>query len=117
MENKKLLVDLAQNSSSLHITPQIYLRILQKAIDQTSQDIKDMESALPISDYPKVQTITHKLIGDYENLRITMLSSLARQMNVMVKAQQDTEKIVLLLNDFVTYFEQLRQFVAKSKTT
>ena len=46
-----------------------------------------------------------------------MLSSLARQMNVMVKAQQDTEKIVLLLNDFVTYFEQLRQFVAKSKTT
>ncbi len=121
MENnsssKPLLLDISQNSSSLHIAPAIYVRILQKAVEQTSQDIKEIESALPVSDYEKMQTISHKLKGDYDNLRITMLSLLAKQINDMAKAQQDSERIVMLLDEFVAYFEQLKQIVAKAKVS
>ena len=42
---RDLVVDVAQNSASLHISEEIYVRILGKALTQTTQDLTDLEAA------------------------------------------------------------------------
>lgn len=113
MTVKPLKLEISQNSSSLSITPEIYLRILQKAVQQTAHDIREMETALPVDDFAKVKAVAHKMKGDYDNLRITDMASIAHEIDAIAKSTQDKEKIALLLNDFMMYFEQLRVFIIK----
>ena len=110
---KSLNLDVAKNSASLSITPEIYMRILQKAVLQTAQDIREMETALPMDDFTKVKAVAHKMKGDYDNLRITDMSSLAREIDEISRTSQDKERIALLLNEFAMYFEQLRGIILK----
>ena len=113
MTAKPLKLEIAQNSSSLSISPEIYLRILQKAVQQTAQDIREMEAALPVDDFTKVKAVAHKMKGDYDNLRITDMSNIAREIDEIAKASQDKEKVAVLLNEFLLYFQQLKAFIVK----
>jgi len=106
------MVDLDQNCASLKISRDIYIRILSKAMDQTKQDIKDFEEALPIDEFDRIQAITHRWKGDYDNMRIKYLSNIAHNMNNLVRAvPQDKEKLSLLLEDFRVYFKKLQKFI------
>ena len=105
------MIDVEQNSASLKIDKAIYLRILAKATKQTQQDFSDFEFALSSDDFVKVQAISHRWKGDYDNMRITALSSLARQLNEIVKTTKDKKKMIELFGDFKNYFRQLNQFV------
>lgn len=111
-ESKKLNINIDQNSASLSITPAIYVKILRKAVEQTAEDLKKVEAALPVNDFTVIKAVAHKLKGDYDNLRITDLSNIARQMDELAKAEQGNDKILDLLNDFVEYFEQLRTTIS-----
>ncbi len=113
MNAQPLKLNIPQNSASLSLSPEIYLRILQKAVQQTAQDIREMETALPVDDFAKVKAVAHKMKGDYDNLRITDMSNIARAIDETAKTTQDKEKIAVLLNDFFLYFEQLRIFITK----
>ena len=113
MNARPLNLNIPQNSSSLSISPEIYLRVLQKAVQQTAQDIREMETALPVNDFAKVRAVAHKMKGDYDNLRITDMSDIAREIDEIAKTTQDKEKIAGLLNDFLSYFDQLRTFIIK----
>jgi|GEM_PF-2699373 len=106
---KNLALNIEQNSQSLNITSAIYLRILKRAVQQTSEDIKQMEAALPINDFEVIKAVSHKLKGDYDNLRLSDLSNIARKMEEVAKNEQDNEKILEFLNEFIVYFEQLKQ--------
>jgi len=103
--------DLDQNCESLKIEKSIYLRILARAIEQTAQDIHNLETALSAGDFETVQAVSHRLKGDYDNLRITHMSAIARQMNENVKTQPDKEKLMELLNAFKADFEKLQKDV------
>ncbi len=102
-----------QNSASLGITPAIYFRILQKAVAQTTEDLKKMEAALPVNDFTVIKAVTHKLKGDYDNLRITNMSDLAREMDELAKKEQSNDVILELLEKFTAYFEQLKKIVSE----
>lgn len=108
-----MILDPEHNSQSLKIPKDIYLRILSKAISQTLIDIRDMETALPIGDLDKIQSISHRWKGDYDNMRIIMLSSLAKQLNEEVKTTRDKEKMLDLLMQFKANFAQLENELSK----
>lgn len=109
LSEKKLNLNVEQNSANLSITPAIYLRILKKAVEQTAGDLKRIEAALPVNDFTVIKDVAHRLKGDYDNLRITDLSDLARQMDELAKKEHPNEHILDLFNDFVDYFEQLKK--------
>ncbi len=104
-------IDLDQNSASLKISKEIYLRILDKALGQTQKDILDLEAALPIADFSKVESIAHRWKGDYDNMRLTVLSSIARKINEIAKTTQDKEKLTQLISEFKIYYQQLQKFM------
>jgi len=108
-------IDLNENSASLKIGPDIYLRILSKAMGQTQKDIADLETALPVGDFANVQAIAHRLKGDYDNMRITVLSNIAKEMNEISKTSQDKDLLTKRLGDFKKHFTQLQQFI-KART-
>ncbi len=99
-----MILDPEQNAESLKIPKDIYLRILGKAVAQTQIDIKDLETALPFSDFEKIQSISHRWKGDYDNMRITALAMVARQLNLEVKAGRDKDKIIAFLTEFKDIF-------------
>ncbi|MCB9771745.1 MAG: Hpt domain-containing protein [Candidatus Omnitrophica bacterium] len=101
------------NAESLKIPKPIYLRILGKAVSQTTTDIKDLEAALPFADFDKIQSISHRLKGDYDNMRISTLSKLARELNMEVKNGRDKEKMMQYLMLFKEAFFQLETELAE----
>jgi HPt (histidine-containing phosphotransfer) domain-containing protein len=105
-------LDLEKNSLSLSISKEIYLRILSKAVRQTEKDIDDLDACLVQEDFKTVQAISHRLKGDFDNMRIVALSSLAAQMNEMAKSNQDVQKMQKHLHAFKIYFRQLQNFMA-----
>jgi len=102
-----VILNVEQNSESLKISKDIYLRILGKAVSQTKNDIKDMESALPVNDLEKLQAISHRWKGDYGNMRVMVLSAIAKQLNDEVKSGRDKEKMFEILTQFKNNFAQL----------
>lgn len=108
-------IDLDQNSASLSIPKEIYLRILSKAVSQTKTDISEMEDALPVADFTKLQAISHRLKGDYGNMRLVGLSGLAKEMNDIAKSSQDKERFRNALNEFKNLFLQLEIFLKGQK--
>ena len=110
---KELIIDIAQNSASLHISEDIYVRILGKAVDQTKRDITELETAIPIDDFDRIRAIAHRLKGDYDNMRITALSSLAKEINEVAKTSKDREQLLRLLLEFNGLFEQLKKKITK----
>jgi len=107
----ELAINLEENSASLKIPKEIYLRILEKAATQTRDDINHMEEALPLADFTKLQSISHRLKGDYGNMRLTELSGIAKEMNEIAKAGQDKENFRTQLNLFKNAFLQLENLL------
>ena len=108
-------LDVERNSNILKISKELYLKILGKAITQTEQDLHNVEAALPLDQFATIEAVTHRWKGDFDNLRVTALSDLAKQMNQLARLNQDKEKIVELLNQFREYFVDLSQFVSNRK--
>lgn len=102
-----MILTAQQNAESLKIPKDIYLRILTKAVEQTQKDIKAIEEALPFSDFEKIQSISHRWKGDYDNMRITSLAMVARTLNQEVKVSRDKEKIIAFLTQFKNMFFEL----------
>ena len=112
-----LTVDVDKNCEQLKIGRDIYLRILNKAVQQTTSDIVELENALNGGDWEAVQTVSHRLKGDYDNMRITDLSSIARSMNVMVKSGHINQaELAGLFKILSSAFQELKSFCQNSGT-
>lgn len=107
--SKQLVMDITQNCASLHISEDIYIRILGKAVEQTKRDVADLESAIPVADFDKIRSIAHRLKGDYDNMRITSLSSIAKEINEIAKTSKDKDQLLQRLAEFNGLFEQLKE--------
>ena len=112
-----LTIDVDKNCEQLKIGRDIYLRILNKAVVQTTGDMVDLEKALNGGDWDTVQKVSHRLKGDYDNMRITDLSTVARTMNVMVKSGQINQaELTGLFNTLSVTFQELKNFCEHSGT-
>lgn len=107
--NKPSSFNFDENCAALKISRDIYLRILAKAVEQTEKDLQDIATALPIDNFESVQAIAHRLKGDYGNLRIMTLSSVAKQLNDIAKTTKDKDQSILLLKALQDDFLQLQQ--------
>jgi HPt (histidine-containing phosphotransfer) domain-containing protein len=107
-QNTQLFIDCKANSDKLQITEEIYLRILKKAIQQTNGDYKGLKEAFAVHDFERIQSISHRLKGDYDNLRIQEMSSLAKQINENVMGELDLQKLKDWIQQFGVFLEQLK---------
>jgi hypothetical protein len=110
-------VNLDEISKSLSISREIYLRILSKAINQTLGDFAAMERAWEISDINTIQSISHRWKGDFSNLRLTEIALIAKEMNDLAKANENTERMKMLYLSFKNLFEQLKIFYEEAIKT
>lgn len=110
-QSNSFSIDVKQNAATLSIGKDIYLRILRKALEQSTQDIQDLTAALSTGDFDKIQSLSHRFKGDYDNLRIPELSSVAKKINEISKTTKDREQVELLFSDFKGTFEKLQQFI------
>ncbi|MCK5216056.1 MAG: Hpt domain-containing protein [Candidatus Omnitrophica bacterium] len=88
-----ITIDFEKNCQSLSISLNIYLRIMNKAVEQTHNDFLELNAALKESDYEKMRYVSHRLKGDYDNLRITEIAAMAKEINDIAKTNQDKDKI------------------------
>lgn len=91
------------------------MRILAKAVTQTQKDLMDLEAALAVGNFDTVQSLSHRLKGDYGNMRVMALSSVARDLNIIAKTTKDKEQSLSLLKTFHDYFQQLQQALQEVK--
>lgn len=103
-----MFFDAQLNAETLKIPKDIYLRILAKAVAQTQIDIQEMETAFPSADFEKIQAISHRWKGDYDNMRIAPLAQVAKTINQEVKMTRDTQKLLDFFNEFKNQFSQLQ---------
>lgn len=110
-----LAINVDKNCEELKIGRDIYLRILNKAVAQTTSDIVDLEKAMNGGDWDTVQKLSHRLKGDYDNMRITDLSSVARTMNVIVKSGNINQaELTGLFTVLSGVFKELKKFCENS---
>jgi len=102
------MIDIEKNSADLKIDQGIYLKIVGKAIEQTDEDLGDFEEGLTAGDVDVVQRLSHRWKGDFDNLRITDLSGIAKQINDLVKETAKLEEIKGLYGSFKTAYEGLK---------
>ncbi|MCK5580022.1 MAG: hypothetical protein KAJ18_01970 [Candidatus Omnitrophica bacterium] len=101
--------DFEKNSAELSISTDIYIKILSKAVGQTVGDLEFLDDALAQDDFVNAQNITHRLKGDYANMRIMSLSNSAKQMNDNIRSTPDKEIILSWLMKFKAAFKLLQE--------
>ncbi len=105
------LIDIDANSASLKIEGKIYVKILTRAVEQTRGDLTALESAIPIGDTATIQAVSHRLKGDYDNLRVAPLAEAARELNETVKAGADKDRMAEAFGRFKDFFQRLDAFL------
>jgi HPt (histidine-containing phosphotransfer) domain-containing protein len=106
--NAEFIFNVDDNCAALKINRAIYLRILGKAVEQTQKDLIEIDSALAQGKFDIVQALAHRFKGDYGNMRIASLSSIARELNELAKTTQDPAQAAMLLQTFKAHFQQLQ---------
>ena len=108
-------INIEKNCLNLNINKEIYLRILDKAITQTNDDIQMIDQAFTSHDVDKIQTISHRWKGDYDNLRIVELSNIAKELNLIARTNKDMTQMQKLYETFRANFVSLKKFVGNIK--
>ena len=108
-QDTPMVINKTDISEKLRIPQQVYERIVRNSFEPTQQDMKDIDGALAKEDYETVHRIAHRLKGTYGNLRLTILSAIAQEMNDISKSNPNKERIVQLLNQFRVNFEQMKK--------
>ena len=105
-------LDVDANSADLKISKDIYIRILDKAMSQTELDLQELRAAVTNNDLEKVQLLSHRMKGDYANLRIQSLSLAAKVMNdAMKESRPDSAVLLKMYEEIAGVFRQIKQLV------
>ena len=106
---EEFLFDIRKACEELKITKDIYLRITVSAIEQTTNDVARLREAFSANNMDEICVIAHRLKGDYANLRVTVLSEIATQLNVLVKGEYDSQMVYNLIERFSEAFQRYQQ--------
>jgi len=105
--------DFQKNSAALKIDTLVYLRILNAAVTQTQNDFPAADAALSRRDTATLQTLSHRWKGDFDNLRVTALADIARQINAAAKIGEFNSGLEEDYRKFKSVFEELREATLK----
>jgi two-component system sensor histidine kinase/response regulator len=76
---------LKQKSEELQLPLEVYLRLAQKALDESRDALPELEKAMDAGDFAVIQTITHKLKGTCGTVHLNMIAMPAGQINDLAK--------------------------------
>lgn len=102
-------MDFDKKCQELNIPKAVYMRILQKAIAQSSQDMTELENAGASHDIEKVKAISHRMKGDFGNLRMDEIALVSRQINELAKQGQISDQILTLIRKLKIDLEGLQK--------
>ncbi len=74
-------LDVSHACAQLKIPQEIYLRILVRAVEHTAVDLSELEQAVVHDNIATVQAVSHRLKGDFANLRVDDISATAKALN------------------------------------
>jgi len=103
--------DLQCACDALKISEPIYLKIVRKALDQTSADLVELKKAYDANDLASIQSVSHRLKGDYANLRMELLSQIARHLNDLCRTEYRPEQAGVLILELEAAFEQFKTYI------
>lgn len=109
-------LDIQYACEALRISEEIYIRIALKAIVQTQNDLNDLKRCCQENDVQNLQAISHRLKGDFANLRIDVLSGIAKQLNDLVKEGYHSEQAEKLVSEFEQAFHQVRACIEQKNS-
>ncbi|MBF0384300.1 MAG: Hpt domain-containing protein [Candidatus Omnitrophica bacterium] len=96
-----------KNSNQLQIPPQAYLKIAKLCLVEGKKDISALEEAIAKVDFPKIQTISHRMKGSFANMILDSISKPAMQINELSKKQEKIEEIKELFSLLTKNFSEL----------
>lgn len=99
--------------AELKIGEDTYLRIMRRAFTQTDNDLEELKKAYQKEDLEGIQAISHRLKGDYANLRVERLAVIAKALSDLLKASYDHQKSGELIEDFSEHYLIVKDFVQK----
>jgi len=107
------IFDTTRASAELKIKPEIYVRILNNALKQTDGDLENLKQAHAQNNVDQVQAISHRLKGDYANLRIQPLSEVAARLNVLAKGEYQPDQGARLIQEFADIYNRIKPQIPK----
>ena len=116
-EVNNINIDLESICTDLCITKEIYIRIITKAFDQTDDDIQSISNALANNDFETISAATHRLKGDYNNMRLSELALIAKKIEEISKNNKNIEEIGLLLEEFKVLYNKIKNFISSIDLT
>ncbi len=93
----------------LKIPKEIYLKILGRAIEQTTTDLSGLVEAFQSGSVERLQALSHKIKGDYANLRVKPISETAKQLNDLCREAYDQVKAEPLVETLQQQFQTLKE--------
>ena len=115
MEEVNLFLDIKRVSESLHLRPDVYVRILKSFAHGTLAE-KNLQliEAFANNDVMKMRAILHELRGASGNLRVDNVFQAVVNLHDAVKAGEGKEKIKKLLDAVRIRTGELQKFVAQA---
>lgn len=103
------MIDTDLACSELKIPKEIYLKILGRAIEQTTTDLSGLLEALQSGSVERLQALSHKIKGDYGNLRVKPISETAKQLNDLCREAYDRIQAEPLVETLQQQFQTLKE--------
>ncbi len=103
------MIDADLACQELKIPKNIYLKILGRAIEQSGTDLNGLVEAFQTNAVERVQALSHKIKGDYGNLRVKPISETAKQLNDLARDAYDTTKAEPLVETLQQQFQTLKE--------
>ncbi|MBF0503588.1 MAG: Hpt domain-containing protein [Candidatus Omnitrophica bacterium] len=104
-----------QNSKALQLPVLIYLRIASSAIKEAEADIANLEKAIAGNDFTSIDQASHQIKGVFANLRLTVISEPATDINNWARQQANIDQMKEALTGLKTAYEKLKvEFADKS---
>ena len=104
--------NIKENSRLLQIPLEVYSKILKTSLIQAEADIKGIEEGLAVKDFVKIQKLSHRIKGAYQNLRFKALGEACLKIENIAKEQGDValmsklhEKVKQMVASIKEYFE------------
>jgi HPt (histidine-containing phosphotransfer) domain-containing protein len=104
------MINIEMACQELKIPQGIYLKILGRAIEQTTTDLSGLMEALQANSVERLQALSHKIKGDFANLRVLPISETARQLNDLTRGgAYDPAKAESFVETLQQQFETLKE--------
>ncbi|MBF0491070.1 MAG: Hpt domain-containing protein [Candidatus Omnitrophica bacterium] len=99
---------LQTNSKDLHCPLEVYIKIIHTALEEGFEDMLSLEKNIADNNCIQIEDVSHKIKGVFANLRLSMVSSPATQINNLAKHQGSIEEMRKFFSQTKAALEDLK---------